>query len=790
MNKLFTFFLLLFSGITQLNAQVIFTKTFGDTTLSESAASVIRTADNGYVLAGTKNPGDVYLVKTDSAGNELWSQTIHDSGYAYVSQMVTELPGGDLVIVGRKQLTAIIFYNVFVIKTDATGNVIWENNYFPILDYQSCRAVKTTSDGNIIITGSCQNATGFSHTPFTAKLDTAGVVLWSNFDDEFEPYDIVELNDGSFISAGYTCGICAAGSHNVMVAKFTASGASMWVRTPSITGINDEFHFIDKTLSGDIVVCGSVDTVFNISTGLRNTNIIIAKLDTAGTMLWSNRYYSPYRDYEGAVVETPDGIFHVTGAVQHYFYGQSTVASETAHLQYDQNGNLICTNFFNPRYSAGNAMVLSSDNKLVIGGFVQFDSMIAADMLLQKIEPVCCVSPAQVSIQTPDTLICQGDTFMLSVNPPPNTTVNWYYEFALTSLSNTNTLQIPPPNFGGKFYVVVEGYCGVTYSPMLQIKRGDITTPLLLQVNSQSSSSICGGDSAYLHCNFSQTGIAPPHWIYNGVEINQGAINLWVKDSGDYWITAYTRCDTVVSNIIHVSVSTAAPVIPSIAASDTTLCGGTTSVTLSTTQCSGCIYHWYDETGAFVETDSAFYTTSLPHTYFVTVINPCDSTSSLDSVIIQNGTLPAQPVITQVGDTLFSSYATGNQWFFNSTPIPGATSSYYLPQQGGVYTVAYTENSCTVLSQGFNFIIISVNEIFNGNTFQVFRNSENVYIKTSGEYPLQSVMLFTGDGRRKLIVENIHSKNYHLQIPTELSAGIYFLRLDNGKQTTTIKLFK
>ncbi|MEO8396751.1 MAG: hypothetical protein ABI700_27405, partial [Chloroflexota bacterium] len=63
----------------------------------------------------------------------------------------------------------------------------------------------------------------------------------------------------------------------------------------------------------------------------------------------------------------------------------------------------------------------------------------------------------------------------------------------------------------------------------------------------------------------------------------------------------------------------------------------------------------------------------------------CDSTSSLDSVIIQNGTLPAVPVINQIGDTLFSSYATGNQWFYNSAIIPGATGPYYLPQQSGLY---------------------------------------------------------------------------------------------------------
>lgn len=790
MNRLFALLLLLISGIVELKAQVLFTKTFGDASVSESAASMIRTAGNSYVLAGIKTPGDIYLVKTDSAGNELWSKTIHDSGYAYSPQRITELPGGDLVIVGRKQLIGFIPYDAFIMKTDSAGNVIWENKYFFNPYSQVCRAVKTTSDGNIIITGSSQNATGFSHGPFTAKLDTAGTVIWSNFDNEFEPYDIVELNDGSFVSAGYECGICAAGSHNVMVAKFKATGETMWVRTPLVAGINDEWHFIDKTLSGDLIVCGSVDTVFNPNIGLLNTNIIIAKLDTAGTILWSNRYSSPYRDYEGAIVETADSIFHLTGAVQHVFLGQFTPVSETAHLQYDQNGNLLCTNFFNPRYSAGNAMVLSSDDKLVIGGFVQNDTMIAANMLLQKIEPVCCVSPLPVIIQTPDTVICTGDTFMLYINSLPNTTVTWYEENSFTPLSTTDSLQIPPPNFDGNFYVVVEGDCGVAYSPGLKIKSGNIPFAPVLQVNTVSpSTSICAGDSVSLHSSFGQTGITIPHWIYNGTEIAQGPVNLWVKDSGDYWLVASTRCDTLVSNIIHITVSTAAPSLPSIIASDTTLCGGTTSVVLNTAPCDGCIYHWYDETGVYAETDSAFYNVSLPHIYKVTVINPCDSTSSTDSVIIQNGILPAIPIISQAGDTLFSTYVTNNQWYFNSTLIPGATGPFYLPQQTGVYSVTYTEGSCTVQSPGFNYIVISVNEVFNENNFQVYKNNGSIYIKTTGAYSLRNIMLFAVDGKQKMVVENINTKTFNLQLPRELSNGIYFLRLDNGKTTATVKLF-
>ena len=41
--------------------------------------SVQQTSDGGFILAGSRD-NDVYLVKTDASGNEIWSQTFGGSG--------------------------------------------------------------------------------------------------------------------------------------------------------------------------------------------------------------------------------------------------------------------------------------------------------------------------------------------------------------------------------------------------------------------------------------------------------------------------------------------------------------------------------------------------------------------------------------------------------------------------------------------------------------------------------------------------------------------------------------
>jgi hypothetical protein len=70
------------------------------------------------------------------------------------------------------------------------------------------------------------------------------------------------------------------------------------------------------------------------------------------------------------------------------------------------------------------------------------------------------------------------------------------------------------------------------------------------------------------------------------------------------------------------------------------------------------------------------------------------------------------PVVTVVGNTLFSSSPVNNQWY--STPpdvlIPGATGQTFLPPANGNYFVRLIQGSC--LSDKSN----TVNFIFTGVT--------------------------------------------------------------------------
>ncbi len=84
--------------------------------------------------------------------------------------------------------------------------------------------------------------------------------------------------------------------------------------------------------------------------------------------------------------------------------------------------------------------------------------------------------------------------------------------------------------------------------------------------------------------------------------------------------------------------------------------------------------------------------------YHVTVSENgnCSATSNQINISIY----PQTPVTVSVsGDTLTAYSANSYQWFLNGLPITGATSSIYIAQSSGIYTLQITDtNGCIATS--------------------------------------------------------------------------------------------
>jgi|MDTC01.2.fsa_nt_gb hypothetical protein len=123
--------------------------------------SVQQTTDGGYIITGTTYEGnwkDVWLIKTDGDGYEEWNQTFGSIGYDW-GESVQQTTDGGYIIVGRtKSRTFFSSYDVWLIKTDITGNEEWNQIFGTRNDdnrntWEEGQTVQQTTDGGYIITG-------------------------------------------------------------------------------------------------------------------------------------------------------------------------------------------------------------------------------------------------------------------------------------------------------------------------------------------------------------------------------------------------------------------------------------------------------------------------------------------------------------------------------------------------------------------------------------------------------------------------------------------------------------
>jgi hypothetical protein len=198
--------------------------------------SIQITMDNGYIITG----GDhrVFLIKTNSEGEVQWIQNFSNNDSNCGGQEVQQTADGGFVIIGSGYLNPYYSQDIWLIKTDDDGNMEWNQTYGG-MDYESGHSVKQTSDGQFIILGRTSSF-GFGGSDFwMIKTDSSGNMLWNRTfggasDDWGQELQIT--GDDGYISIGWTRSF-GSGSEDVWLIKTDKFGNHAPISSISSTNL-------------------------------------------------------------------------------------------------------------------------------------------------------------------------------------------------------------------------------------------------------------------------------------------------------------------------------------------------------------------------------------------------------------------------------------------------------------------------------------------------------------------------------------------------------------------------
>ncbi|MGB8951245.1 MAG: DJ-1/PfpI family protein [Candidatus Aminicenantales bacterium] len=295
----------------------IWSKTFGGS--GTEYGNELMEVNDGYLVTGyTTSFGsgskDVYLVKIDRNGKELWSKTYGGSSWD-VGTGLCETPDG-YIICGYTHSSGAGEEDFYLIKTDKKGKPIWEKTYGGER-FELANSVCRTSDGHFFIGGTTGTFGKGNADVYLVKTDTEGNEIWAKsfgvqsqagygFDCSSKMHP---TNDGGCICAGYTD---SADIMDAYVIKIDAQGNEEWHTALGNKPFYDYGYSVVPSPDGGFIMAGVTKAITKTRYAYDN-NMYIVKLDKDGQPIWEKSIGSSGTDWASDVIFTSDGNIVIAG---------------------------------------------------------------------------------------------------------------------------------------------------------------------------------------------------------------------------------------------------------------------------------------------------------------------------------------------------------------------------------------------------------------------------------------------------------------------------------------------
>ena len=213
--------------------------------------------------------------------------------------------GGNLIGTGHTWLgdTASRHSDAFLIKYNNLGKVLWSKTYGGSgNDYSWDVIVAQNADivgaGYTSSFGTPKNAATLTRTDSTGAVKWLKGVYSSSYAIEF--YRTIETSSSHILATG----LIQSSADDIVLAKFTKKGHFLWARTIG-TSSTDEAMGLMETSQGHYLVSGLTKS----SSGNGRTDFAVAKVDTAGRLIWSKLYGGTADERLNSAIEINNSYF-------------------------------------------------------------------------------------------------------------------------------------------------------------------------------------------------------------------------------------------------------------------------------------------------------------------------------------------------------------------------------------------------------------------------------------------------------------------------------------------------
>jgi hypothetical protein len=394
------------------SAQANWIRTYGGAE-EDQGASIQQTPDGGFIIAGhTHSFGagwyDVYLVKTNATGDTLWTRT-YGGSEAEAASSVQQTTDGGYITVGYTYTFGPgapgFFANVYLVKTDAHGDTLWTRAYGGPEEDDRGLSVAQTSDGGYITTGwtECFGADWIDL--YLIKTDAQGDTLWTRMcgrADVDEGASVQETSDGGYIVAGR-----GGSSPGIWLIKTDAQGDTLWTRTYGRAGW-DVGSSVLQTIDGGYLIAGTSAR----NPGGNDRDVYLIKTNAQGDTLWTRAYGGAEDDGATSASQTSDGGYIVAGSTYSFGVVIPYQAADVYLIRTNAQGDTLWTRTYgSTKNDQGASVIQTKDSSYVIAGFT-YTSYTSHNYDFYVIKTDGDLDVGPVTIQSPPGTVDSGSTYV------------------------------------------------------------------------------------------------------------------------------------------------------------------------------------------------------------------------------------------------------------------------------------------------------------------------------------------------------------------------------------------